>query len=237
MLKKIAPVFTAAILGLVVFTSCGKAAIKNNIESSGSSSLISSSAPTSSSVSSQPVNASSTGSSYPDPEKDPLYVRAYSYYAADKFDDAVNVCNQALAANPNCFWAYNVKGIAVYFANGNSVADSCLALIDKSIAINPNYSYGYFNKALIEKGLKENDESISDFNKVLSLKPGDTWSYYGISTIYADTNQTELALQYLKLAIDTNPSAVKAQVKDDIYRHFSVLKNDPRFQALVNGNS
>ncbi len=150
-----------------------------------------------------------------------------------QYDLAVTVSNQALAKDKNCFWAYNIKGIATYFANGNSVADECLGLIDKSTAIDPYYSYGYFNKGLILKGLKRWSESIANFNKVLSLKPGDTWSYYGIATVYADSNQVDSALKYLKLAIDTNPSAVKAQVQVDMERHFSRMKYDARFKALV----
>lgn len=214
---------------IVLLAACQKQPPKTSSRS------FSRSANTSSVISAQSAgSSSSSASSYPAPESDPLYVKAYNDYSSNRYDDAISLCNQALASNPNCFWAYNLKGIATYFANGNSVATACLALIDKSTSINPNYSYGYFNKALIQKGIKDWNDSLANFNKVLSLKPNDTWSYYGIATVYADTDQTDQALQYLKLAIDTDPSDVKAQVKEDMERHFSRLQSDARFQALVN---
>jgi tetratricopeptide (TPR) repeat protein len=157
-------------------------------------------------------------------------------YAAHNYDGCVAVSDQALAADPNCSWAYNMKGIAIYFANGNKVADECIGLIDKSIEINPQYGYGYFNKALILKGLRRWDDSVASFNKALEFMPGDTWSYYGIATVYGDTNQVDKALQYLKLAIDADkaPPSVKRRAKEEVTTHFARMKNDPRFLALVN---
>lgn len=230
MFKKSTALCILAVATAAIFAACQKQTPQKTSAPSNTASRSAASAVSSSTLS---AAASSSASSFPAPESDPLYVKAYGYYAADRYDDAISVCNQALAANPNCFWAYNVKGIATYFANGNSAAASCLNLIDKSTTIDPDYSYGYFNKALIQKGLKDWNDSLANFNKVLALKPGDTWSYYGIATVYADTDQTDQALQYLKLAIDTDPSGVKAQVQDDMNRHFSRLKDDPRFQALV----
>lgn len=176
---------------------------------------------------------SSAASSFPSPESDPRYAKAYKAYMSDNYDEAESICDAAIAKDSNCFWAYNIKGIAYYFANGNSVADTCLSLIGRSVQINPSYGYGYFNRALIEKGLRRWDASLADFNKVLSLKPADTWSYYGIATVYADSNRNDLALQYLKLALDTDPAGVKAQAKDDLERHYSRLRHDPRFTALT----
>lgn len=218
---------TAAI-AVFMLSACSK-----GISKEGSSTATNSRSRASLSSNSSVSTPSSSVSSYPAPESDPLYVKAYGYYESNRYDDAIALCNQALASNPNCFWAYNVKGIATYFANGNSAATSCLQLIDKSTEINPSYSYGYFNKALIQKGLKDWNDSIANFNKVLALKPGDTWSYYGIATVYADTNQNDLAIQYLQQAINTDSSGVKAQMQDDMERHFSRLESDARFQALL----
>lgn len=228
--KKIVSAFSAALLSAAVFSACGSPTAKNKAASSSSSKA--GSKPSASETGS-PSASSSSSSSFPNPDNDPLYQKAYADYAANKYDAAIAICNDALSTNKDCFWAYNLKGISVYFSNGNSAAKSCLELIDKSIAINPNYSYGYFNKGLIQKGLKEWDEAVSDFNKVLELKPGDTWSYYGIATVYADSGKNDLALQYLKLAIDTDPTGVKAQIHDDMQRHFSKLKDNPAFQNLI----
>lgn len=227
----------AVLLAAFVGTACHAAP-------SGQSARSSSAPPSSSASSATPAvspssapsssSASSQASAFPNPEKDPQYVKAYTFYSGGKYDASVQVCDAAIAANAQCFWAYNVKGIALYFANGNGMAETCLALINKSVAINPAYAYGYFNRALIEKGLKRYDASVADFNRVLALKGRDTWSYYGIATVYADEGNADEAVAYLKIAVGMDPAGVRAQMKDDRSRHFSRLQNDPRFQALEN---
>jgi tetratricopeptide (TPR) repeat protein len=231
MLKKLCAVSVAALLTAAVLSACSSHDTGNISASSGvSSSSAGASGLSSSSEASSAPTVSSAWSSFPDPDNDPLYVQAYNFYAAKQYDKSVTVSDEALAKDPNCFWAYNMKGIAIYFANGNKVASSCIDLINKSIAIDPGYSYGYFNKALILKGLKQWNDSITCFDKVLELTPNDTWAYFGISTIYADTNQFDLTLEYLKKAIDTDPS-VKATAKTE--SHFQKYKDDPQFKALV----
>jgi tetratricopeptide (TPR) repeat protein len=228
MTSKVSAVFIAAVVTAVVLTACGKGAAKTNSRvqnTSGSSVISSQSASGGSSAPSQ-----SAASSYPNPDNDPLYAQAYGFYAAKQYDNSVAVCDQALAKDPNCFWAYNIKGTAIYYANGNSVADSCLSLINKSLSIDPEYSYGYFNKALIYKGLKQNDDSIACFNKALQYDPKSAWSYYGISTIYADINQVDLSIEYLKKAIDLD-SACKTEAKTEY--HYDRMRDNAQFKALV----
>lgn len=227
MSTKISAVLLTALLAAAVLTACDGRADQSASSAAGASHVSSSA---SSALSSSSTTASSASSSYPNPDNDPLYVQAYQFYAAKQYDKAVTVCDQALAKDANCFWAYNIKGTAIYYANGNSVADSCLALIDKSLAINPDYSYGYFNKALIYKGLKQNDTSIALFQKVIALKPDDSWSYYGISTIYADENQTDPSIEYLKKAIALNPDC-KTEAKTEY--HYDRMRDNAQFKALV----
>jgi tetratricopeptide (TPR) repeat protein len=202
------------------------AAVSENTSSKYTSSKYTSSKYTSS------KNASSV-KAFADPEKDPLYVKAYTNYAANKYDTAIKYCDEGITKDANCFWGYNVKGISLYFQNGNSYADKCLELINKSLQINPDYSYGYFNRALIEKGTKKWKNSISDFEKVLSYNDKDTWSYYGIATVYADTDDKDNTIKYLKLAQSIDKEGVRQQMNDDMQRHFSRIKTDSRFKALL----
>lgn len=227
MSTKIPAALLAALLVAAFLTACGSCDGKSGSSAIGSSSVSSTSSSTPGASS---AVAFASASSYPIPENDPLYVQAYQYYAAKQYDKSITVCDQALAKDANCFWAYNIKGTAIYYANGNSVADSCVALIDKSLSIDPDYSYAYFNKALIYKGLKQNDTSIALFQKVISLKPDDAWSYYGISTIYADENQVDPSIEYLKKAIALNPDC-KTEAKTEY--HYDRMRDNAQFKALV----
>lgn len=231
--KKTAAI-TAAIVLLICAMLSGCTAGATSCAAS-SKTLTSSSAASSSQASSSQVSSSKATSSFPKPEDDPVYAKAYANYAKRNYSAAIELCNEAINKDENCFWGYNLKGISYYFQNGNSVADKSLELINKSVEINPDYSYGYFNRALIEKGTKKWDKSIADFNKVLSYNDKDTWSYYGIATVYADTDNADKAIEYLKLAINLDPDGVRDQMKDDLSRHYSRLKSDTRFKALLNG--
>jgi tetratricopeptide (TPR) repeat protein len=62
------------------------------------------------------------------------------------------------------------------------------------------------------------------------LDPNNAWSYYGISTIYADTNQVDLSIEYLKKAIALNP-ACKTEAKTEY--HYDRMRDNPQFMALV----
>lgn len=218
---------------LNIFSSCKS--YKGNDTSSTTSSITSSTASSESSSQSKESSNENTTSKkeFENPDENSEYQKAYALYAKKDYDGAINICNAEIKSNPNCFWGYNLKGISKYFANGNSVADECIKLIDKSVEINEDYYYGYFNRALIEKGTKKFDASIKDFQKVIELKPDDTWSYYGIATVYADTSNKEETLKYLKLALNLDRENVKEAVKDDMTRHFSKLKNDNDFKALI----
>lgn len=233
--KKTAAISAAMTIVIISGMLAGCAGGGTSSAASSKPAASSSAVTSSNAASSQQISSSAATSSFPKPEDDPVYAQAYAYYAKRNYSSAIKLCDEAIKKDDKCFWGYNLKGISYYFENGNSAADKCLALIDKSVEINPDYSYGYFNRALIEKGTKKWDKSIADFNKVLSYNDKDTWSYYGIATVYADTDNADKAIEYLKLAINLDPDGVRAQMKDDINRHYSRLKSDARFKALLNG--
>jgi tetratricopeptide (TPR) repeat protein len=237
-MKKNVLCFVITILLVVIFSACSSTGSNNESASSrtvsqapSESLSVASSMPASAVISSaSQVSSSDTSTTLPKPEDDPLYAKAYGFYASNNYDEAVSISESALVQNSKAYWAYNIKGIALYFANGNSYADKSLALINKSLDINPNYSYAYFNEALIYKGLKNYDKSLTCFNKVLALKPDDVWSYFGMATVYADIKETANALDYLKKAIDLDP-AVKQTARTE--SHFEYLHDNQSFKALV----
>lgn len=228
---------TAALLAvLTVLSGCGRHTAPQTgsqdsappqSASSAASSDAGSSAPASSSASSGQTAADDSFSS--DTVK-ALCTQAQAAYNGQQYDEAISQADKAIAADANCFQAYNIKGAAYYYANGNSVAQKALDLINQSLAINPSYAYGYFNKALVYKGLKQYDESVVDFQKNIALEPNNAWAYYGIATIYADTKQNGQALDYLQKAISCDAS-VKQTAKEQ--SHWDNLRSDKTFQSLV----
>lgn len=157
-----------------------------------------------------------------------LYNEAAKYYQNKDYTSAVKDCDAAIAIDPLCYEALNIKGAALYYATGDP--QQGLPLINRCIQLNPNYQYGYFDKALIYKGKKDWDTSIGLFNKVIQLAPDNAWAYYGISTIYADRNMVPQSLQYLKKAIEVDPS-VKETAR--VQSHYDRMRSNKDFEALV----
>ncbi|MDU5216773.1 MAG: hypothetical protein E6193_05305 [Veillonella parvula] len=74
------------------------------------------------------------------------------------------------------------------------------------------------------KGLTDTKE------KVLEKDPSNTWSVYGIATIYADQGEDTKALDWLEKAIKIDPSVKSVAAEQD---HFERFHNNGRFKTLV----
>jgi tetratricopeptide (TPR) repeat protein len=229
MLKKLAAFLTVALV--ILLSGCSQAPQKSGGSSSAEAVKITSSAPAQAStpaVSSSKTTSSKAVHESADPKVIKDYTEASEYYTKKDYTSAVEKCDAALAIDPECYEALNIKGASKYYASGDP--QQGLPLINKCIELNPNYQYGYFNKALIYKGKKDWDTSIGLFNKVIELAPDNAWAYYGISTIYADRNMVSESLQYLKKAIEVDPS-VKETAK--VQSHYDRMRNNEEFKALV----
>ncbi|MCJ7540744.1 MAG: tetratricopeptide repeat protein, partial [Desulfobacterales bacterium] len=54
--------------------------------------------------------------------------------------------------------------------------------------------------------LKEHEEAIECFNKVLQLDPGSAIDYANIASNYRDMGQKEKAIQYYEMSLAMDPS-------------------------------
>lgn len=220
-----------ALLCAVLLAGCGKS-VENRTSKTASAKTAGSSGTSSAAASASSSTTSAVPSTYFSSQQvADLCSQAQTVYMSNQYDTAMNLADQAIAVDANCFQAYNIKGAAYYFQNGNAVADKAIALINQSLTINPNYDYGYFNRALIYKGLKQYDKSIADFQKNIDITPSAAWAYYGIATIYADTKQTDPALSYLQKAINLDSSIKQTAKEQD---HWDNLRDNATFQTLVN---
>jgi len=66
--------------------------------------------------------------------------------------------------------------------------------------------------------------------KALQLDKRDTWSYYGIASIYGRQGNIDKVLEYLQPAITLEPD-VKEVARAE--KDFAPVQKDPRFQTLV----
>lgn len=174
---------------------------------------------------------SQSGTSAVSPEKareaDKLYEQGFQVYMSWKLDEAIRIFDRAIETDPNCYKAYNGKGIVLCFKGDYK---NGMALIDKALLMKPDFVYANFNKALAYKLQKNFDQAMVWFNKALSLDPKDTWSYFGIACIYAEKKDAEKTVYYLAKAIETDPGVKDAARKE---KDLDPVRNDPEFIKLL----
>lgn len=156
-----------------------------------------------------------------------LYDQGLRLYYQRKFPEALVLFNQALAIDAQCYEALNAKGATLAFQGHY---EQGLALIQQALALNPSFVYGHFNLGLANELARRWDPAIAAYQKALQLDNRDTWSYYGIASIYGRLGKIDKVLEYLKPAIALDPD-VKAEAFKE--HDFDPVRNDPRFQTLV----
>lgn len=157
-----------------------------------------------------------------------LYDQGLKLYYQRQFPESLVLFNQALAIDAQCYEALNAKGATLAFQGHY---DQGLTLIQQALDLNPLFVYGHFNQGLANELASRWDPAIAAYQQALQLDNRDTWSYYGIASIYGRLGKIDKVLEYLRPAIALNPD-VKEVAREE--RDFAPVRNDPRFQTLVN---
>ncbi|WP_236006220.1 fused MFS/spermidine synthase [Paradesulfitobacterium ferrireducens] len=161
------------------------------------------------------------------PEALALYDEGHRLYDQQQFTQAILKFDQALKIDPACFQALTLKGASLAF---QGKYDQGLDLIQQALSLNRSYVYGYFNLGLANELAGRWQDSIAAYTHALELDNRDTWSYYGIASIYGRQGKAEQVIEYLKPAIALNPG-VKDVARTE--HDFAPVRSDSRFQELV----
>lgn len=156
-----------------------------------------------------------------------LYDQGLKLYYDRQFDSALALFNEALAIDPNCYQALNAKGATFAFQGRY---EEGIALIEQALEMKPDFVYAHFNLGLAHELASHWTEAIKSYEEALKLDSKDTWSYYGIASIYGRQGDVEKVLEYLKPAIALDPE-VREVAKEE--KDFDPVQNDPRFKALL----
>ena len=82
------------------------------------------------------------------------------------FSNAINSYRKAVLADPTDATAYQLLGYT-HFKEGDY--ESAIKYLQASIAINPEYAWGYYNLSLALWGAGQKTEAIEQIKKVLNL--------------------------------------------------------------------
>ncbi len=154
------------------------------------------------------------------------YKQAYNSFFSHRYAEAIKTANEIIKQDDEFYKAYNIKGIALAYSGQPQQA---MENIDKALALNPEFGYARFNKALAYELSAQYNLALEWYHKDLEVE-NFVWSYYGISSIYGRRGDVSNTLKYLKQAIALDPG-VKDFARDE--KDFNPVKNSPEFQALI----
>ena len=170
-----------------------------------------------------------------DAASEALFEKGLSAYQKFQYDQAISLYDQALAKDKANYKALSGKGIALAMrGNGVNQKDvrQGISLIRQALELAPDYVPSFYDLALALKIDKQYDESITWFQKVIDNEPDNTWSYYGIATIYGDQGNAEKAVLYLKKAAAIDKENVKEAARSQ--SHFDRIRSTRAFQDFMN---
>lgn len=170
-----------------------------------------------------------------DAASEALFEKGLSAYQKFQYDQAISLYDQALAKDKANYKALSGKGIALAMrGNGVNQKDvrQGISLIRQALELAPDYVPSFYDLALALKTDKQYDESITWFQKVIDNEPDNTWSYYGIATIYGDQGNAEKAVLYLKKAAAIDKENVKEAARSQ--SHFDRIRSTRAFQDFMN---
>ena len=128
-------------------------------------------------------------------------------YEQGKYNEAVKLCNEVIALDPNYDKAYYIRGIAYDDLNDS---DRAIADYTKAIALDPNFAVAYYNRGRAYDDLKDYNSAIADYTKAIALDPNYAAAYNNRGSAYLNLKKyTRTLVDYTK-AIALNPNYAEA---------------------------
>ena len=129
---------------------------------------------------------SSSSSMINSTQAETLYKTGIDLYDQQKYDEALQFFDKALAINPSYVNALNSKGLALDHLQRY---DEAIQFFDKALAINPSSVNALNNKAFTLDHLQRYDEALQSFDKAISLDPSNTKALEGKDSISSKLKQ------------------------------------------------
>ncbi len=106
--------------------------------------------------------------------EDALFLKGSLDFAAKRYAKANSSFQAILKKEPENFMALAGAGAALM---NMEKLETAVKLLDKAIALEPDYAYLYVDRARAWKGLKKYGKAEEDYGRAIALEPGVEWHY------------------------------------------------------------
>lgn len=150
------------------------------------------------------------------------YSEGWDFYVEDKYREAIESYDKAIALNPRYAEAYQYRGAAYELLEEY---DQALDDYNKACQLNPKNPFAFSSRGGLYKKLKLYDKALEDCESAIRLDSLSPRLYTGRGDIYAELKNYENALDDYAKAIELNPKyrfTYKSRAK--VYRKLGLVK-------------
>jgi tetratricopeptide (TPR) repeat protein len=137
-----------------------------------------------------------------------LFLKARDTAAAQDFQRAIQLYDQAIAVDDSCAEAYYKRANALKDLGRPSAA---LANYNQAISLKPDYAYAYCNRGVVQHSLGQLAEALSSYDEAIALDTTDSVAHYNRALLMQDCFRWNEALASYDQAIAINPGYGDAQ--------------------------
>jgi tetratricopeptide (TPR) repeat protein len=156
---------------------------------------------------------------------DGLYAQAGSAAAAQDFERAIRLYDQAVALNPLHAEAHYKRGNAL---RSLGRLDAALASYDRAIERKPDYAYAYCNRGVVQHSLGLMAASLSSYDQAIALDPADAMVHYNRALLMQDGFRWDEALSSYDQAILIDPEYADAHKHSEAADRRQVTRDSSR---------
>ncbi|HWW19556.1 MAG TPA: tetratricopeptide repeat protein [Steroidobacteraceae bacterium] len=145
----------------------------------------------------------------PTPEQyEAFLAQATSAAAARAFQQAIALCDRAIAADPSRAEGYYKRANAL---KDLGQLDAAITGYNQAIERKPDYAYAYCNRGFVEHRKGCVDAALKSFDRAIELDPDDAFPHYNRAMALQDCQRWNEAIASYDRAIAANPEFADAQ--------------------------
>ncbi|NIV11338.1 MAG: tetratricopeptide repeat protein, partial [Aliifodinibius sp.] len=136
------------------------------------------------------------------PDINTLFSQANRFLQAGQIPQAIKICKKILAVSPGHPDGYNLMGILFSERKDYRQALHYFRLALKAVPEEPLF---LLNTAKAHKNLRQFNDAIDSFRKIITINPNLHFSYAGLGSVYLEQGNYEDAIKYFQTAIRLAP--------------------------------
>ncbi|TAE15409.1 MAG: tetratricopeptide repeat protein [Bacteroidetes bacterium] len=144
---------------------------------------------------------------------------------SQKFEEAKEYFNKAIAQNAQNAEAFNARGVAFFNLND---AENALLDYNQAIKLNDKLYKAYHNRAMLHTAKSKFDEALQDYGKAIALKPDTSSLYSSRGSLYFRMESIDKALEDFDKAIKLNPKD-----KEAIFTRGSIKFKQEKYKEAI----